>query len=136
MNIQSQQQELVKAVAQLDEVIKIQPKNAKAYEGLFKMRVHQKDWVKALEVTERTKGAFPEQPTGFYFAGFVHQAEQRLPESIEQFESALAVSPDAVQPLSQLVKSHLALKQEDVAEQRLEEVIERNDKNFVTQSSR
>ena len=131
VNIYSQEKELDKAVAQLDEVIKIQPKNAKAYEGLFKIRVHQKDWVKALEVTERTKAAFPEQATGFYFAGLVHQAEQRLPESIEQFESALAVSPDAVQPLSQLVKSHLAMKQQDVAEKRLEEVIERNDKNFV-----
>jgi tetratricopeptide (TPR) repeat protein len=131
MNIYSQQQELEKAVTQLEEVVKIQPKNAKAYEGLFKIRVHQKDWVKALEVTERTKAAFPDQPTGFYFAGLVHQAEKRLPESIEQFESALAVSPDAVQPLLQLVKSHLALKQQDVAELRLKEVIERNNKNFV-----
>ena len=131
MNIYSQQQELEKAVTQLEEVVKIQPKNAKAYEGLFKIRVHQKDWVKALEVTERTKAAFPDQSTGFYFAGLVNQAEKRLPESIEQFESALAVSPDAVQPLLQLVKSHLALKQQDVAELRLKEVIERNNKNFV-----
>lgn len=131
VNIYSQQQELEKAVTQLEEVIKVLPKNAKAYEGLFKIRVHQKEWVKALEVTERTKAAFPDQPTGFYFAGLVHQAENRLPESIEQFESALAVSPDAVQPLSQLVKSHLAMKQQDVAEERLKEVIERNAKNFV-----
>ncbi|TDJ69292.1 MAG: tetratricopeptide repeat protein [Proteobacteria bacterium] len=131
VNIYSQRQELDRAVGQLDEVIKLQPKNAKAYEGLFKIRVHQKDWTKALEITERIKTAFPTKPTGFYFAGLVHQAEKRLPESIEQFESALAVSPDAVQPLSQLVKSHLALGHQDVAEQRLAEVIERNDKNFV-----
>jgi tetratricopeptide (TPR) repeat protein len=131
VNIYSQQQELEKAMDELEEVVKVQPTNGKAYEGMFKIRVHQKDWTKALAISERVKVAFPSQPTGFYFAGLVHQAEQRLPESIEQFESALAVSPDAVQPLSQLVKSHLALKQQDVAERRLKEVTERNEKNFV-----
>ncbi len=131
VNIYSREQELDQAANQLEEVIKIQATNAKAYEGLFKIRVHQKDWSKALDITERIKVAFPDQPTGFYFAGLVHQAEKRLPESIEQFESALAVSPDAVQPLSQLIKSHLALGKKDVAEQRLKEVIERNPKNFV-----
>ena len=131
VNIYSRQQELDQAVIQLEEVLKIQPANTKAYEGLFKIRVHQKDWPKALNITERIKTAFPDQPTGFYFAGLVHQAEKRFPESVEQFESALAVSPDAVQPLSQLVKSHLAMDKQAVAEQRLKDVIERNPKNFV-----
>lgn len=131
VNLYSQKQELDKAMSQLEEVVKLQPTNAKAYEGIFKILVHQKKWADALAVTERIKVAFPQQPTGFYFAGLVHQAEKRLPESIEQFESALAVSPDAVQPLSQLIKSHLALEQKDVAVQRLKDVIERNEKNFV-----
>lgn len=131
VNIYSRQQELDQAAVQLEEVIKVQPTNGKAYEGLFKIRVHQKDWVEALAITERIKAAFPNQPTGFYFAGLVYQAEKKLPESIEQFESALAVSPDAVQPLSQLVKSHLAMDKQELAEQRLAEVIERNASNFV-----
>jgi tetratricopeptide (TPR) repeat protein len=131
VNIYSQQQELDSALAQLEEVVNLQPTNAKAYEGIFKIHTHRKEWDKALAVTERIKTTFPDQPTGFYLAGLVYQAEQKLPESIEQFESALAVSPDAVQPLSQLIKSHLALDQRDVAEQRLLDVVERNEKNFV-----
>ena len=131
VNLYSQQQELDKALEQLETVVELQPTNAKAYEGLFKIHVHRKEWEDAMAVAERTKVQFPDQPTGFYFAGLVHQAERRLPESIEQFESALAVSPDAVQPLSQLVKSHLAMDQRDVAQERLAEVIERNEKNFV-----
>ena len=131
VNIYSREQKLDQALAQLEEVLEIQPTNAKAYEGIYKIHVHRKDWSKALATAERVKAALPEQPTGFYYAGLVHQAEKRLPESIEQFESALAVSPDAVQPLSQLIKSHLASGQQDVAEQRLKDVIERNPKNFV-----
>ena len=131
VNIYSRAQQLDNALAELEEIIRIQPKNAKAYEGVFKIHAYRKDWEKALDAAERTKVAFPEEPTGFYFAGLVYQAERKLPESIEQFESALAVSPDAVQPLSQLIKSHLALDKKDVAVARLNEVIERNEKNFV-----
>ena len=43
--------------------------------------------------------------------GFVGNFEA----SIGEFQSALDRAPDAVEPLSQLVKSHLALKQKDQA---------------------
>ncbi|MEM7468928.1 MAG: tetratricopeptide repeat protein [Pseudomonadota bacterium] len=131
VNIYSREQNLDGAVNQLEEILKVAPTNRKAYEGLFKVRVYQKDWAAAHGVADRLKTAFPSEPTGYYFDGLVYQGEKKLPESIEQFESALAVSPDSIQPLSQLVKSHLALNQRDVAEKRLQEVIELNDKNFV-----
>ncbi|MGR8950074.1 MAG: tetratricopeptide repeat protein [Gammaproteobacteria bacterium] len=131
VNIYSREQDLDAAVTQLEEIIKVAPKNGKAYEGLFKVRVYQKDWVAAHDVANRMKTAFPSEPTGYYFDGLVYQGEKKLAESIEQFESALAVSPDSIQPLSQLIKSHVALGQQEVAEKRLAEVIELNDKNFV-----
>lgn len=130
-NIYSMEKDLDGAVGELNEALKIDPKNHAALEGIFKIRVFQKDWEKANEIASRIKEAYPNEPTGFYFAGLVDQAEKKFPESIEQFESALAVSPDAIQPLSQLVKSYLALRQQDTAEKRLQEVIERNPKNFV-----
>lgn len=131
VNIYSREQNLDGAVTQLEEILKVAPTNRKAYEGLFKVRVFQKDWPAAHEVADRLKTAFPSEPTGYYFDGLVYQGEKKLQESIEQFESALAVSPDSIQPLSQLIKSHLALDQRDVAEKRLAEVIELNEKNFV-----
>ena len=131
VNIYSREQNLDAAVTQLEEILKVAPTNRKAYEGLFKVRVYQKDWAAAHDVADRLKTAFPSEPTGYYFDGLVYQGEKKLQESIEQFESALAVSPDSIQPLSQLIKSHLALDQRDVAEKRLTEVIELNDKNFV-----
>jgi|LNFM01.2.fsa_nt_gb tetratricopeptide (TPR) repeat protein len=130
-NLYSQQQNLDAVVGQLDEVLKQDPDNRPAIEGKFKTFIYQKNWTKAMEVADQLKTLLPNDPIGFYYAGLVYQAQQKLPESIEQFESALAVSPDAVQPLSQLVKSHLAMDKRDVAEKRLAEVIERNSKNFV-----
>lgn len=130
-NMYSVQKDLDSALAQLEDILKIDPNNQPTFEGLFKIYVFKKDWAKAHEVADRLKTAQPNQPTGFYFDGLAFQGENKLPESLEQFESALAVSPDAVQPLSQLVKSHLAMGKADVAETRLGEVLERNPKNFV-----
>lgn len=130
-NLYSQEQNLDAVVGQLDEVLKQDPDNRPAIEGKFKTYIYQKNWTKAMDVADQLKTLLPNDPIGFYYAGLVYQAQQKLPESIEQFESALAVSPDAVQPLSQLVKSHLAMDKRDVAEKRLAEVIERNSKNFV-----
>ena len=130
-NLYSSQKDLESAIAQLEDVLKVQPNNRGAFEGIFKIRMFQKDWAKAHAVADRLKIAQAEDPSGFYFDGLAYQGENKLAESLEQFESALAVSPDAVQPLSQLIKSHLAMGKADVAEKRLSEVIERNPKNFV-----
>ncbi len=133
-NIFSAQKDLDSALNQLEEVLKIEPANRSAFEGIFKIRVFQKDWAKAHAVAERMKTAAPKDPSGFYFDGLAFQAENKLAESIDQFESALAVSPDAIQPLSQLIKSHLAMGKKDVAKKRLEEVVEHNPKNFVARN--
>ena len=130
-NLYSQQQNLDAVIGQLDEVLKQDPTNRSALEGKFKTYVYQKKWDKATAIADQLKTTLPNDPIGFYYAGLVDQAQNKLPESVEQFESALAVSPDAVQPLSQLVKSHLAMNKQEVAVKRLQEVIERNPKNFV-----
>ncbi len=130
-NAYAQQNKLEDAVGQLDEVLKADPINRAAMEAKFKIRVYQKDWPKALQVADEIKTALPKEPTGFYFAGLVYQGQKKFAESLEQFESALAVSPDAVQPLSQLVKSHVAMGKPELAEKRLKEVLEQNSKNFV-----
>ncbi|MSR15855.1 MAG: tetratricopeptide repeat protein [Gammaproteobacteria bacterium] len=130
-NLYSTQKDLDSAKAQLDEILKVDPANVPTYEAMFKLHAFKKDWVQAHAVAKRLKIAHPNEPTGFYFDGLAYQGENKLPESLEQFESALAVSPDAVQPLSQLIKSHLAMRKPEVAEKRLIEVIEQNSKNFV-----
>ena len=130
-NLYAAQSKLEPAMEQLDAILKADPGNRSALESQFKIRVFEKKWDQALEVADRMKTAAPKDPAGFYFAGLVYQNQKKLPESIQQFESALAVAPDSVQPLSQLVKSHVAMGKPALAEKRLKEVIEQNGKNFV-----
>ncbi|MSQ69569.1 MAG: tetratricopeptide repeat protein [Gammaproteobacteria bacterium] len=129
--LHAQQNDLDAAVQQLDEILKIEPANRAALESKFKVFVAQKNWPRALAVADVLKAVRPKDPLGFYYAGLVFQGQKKLPESIEQFESALALDPNSGGPLSQLIKSQLALGKPTIAEKRLREALEQNPKNFA-----
>jgi tetratricopeptide (TPR) repeat protein len=118
-------------VAQLKEVLKISPNNFVALETLFKAHSSKQDWAAAVETANQLKQAYPDRPHGDYFAGLVKQAQQDFEGSIVDFDAALKKLPDAVEPLSQMVKSYLALKQVDKAMARLDEIIAAQPKNPV-----
>ena len=61
----------------------------------------------------------------------MQQAKGDLQASVGEFQSALDHAPDAIEPLSQLVKSYLALKQQEQAVAKLREVIGKHPKHFV-----
>jgi hypothetical protein len=50
---------------------------------------------------------------------------------VSAFESSLSKQPEAIEPLTQLIKSYLALKQSDKALGKLNEIIKQQPKNFV-----
>ncbi len=135
-NIYASQNKLDDAIRALEEIIKLAPVMSSPYEGVFRIRMSQEDWNKAHEIAGRLKAAAGNDPTGFFLDGVAYQAENKLAESTTQFEAALAVSPDAVQPLGQLVKSLVAMGQKDVAEKRLVQVLQKNSKNFVASNLR
>ncbi len=118
-------------VAQLKEVLRISPNNFVALETLFKAHAASQDWSAATQTAEQLKQAYPDKPHGEYFAGLIKQANKDFEGSIPEFEAALKKAPDAVEPLSQLVKSQLALKQPEKAQAKLDEVIAAQPKNPV-----
>ncbi len=118
-------------VEQLDEVLKISPDNLGALEALFKVQSAQKDWQAATTIADRIKSTHPDKALGYYFNGLLLQAQNQLQESLPEFRKALELSPDAIQPLTQLIKSHLALKDTESAIEQLDEVLNKNAKNFV-----
>ena len=130
-NVQTITKNLDGAIATLDDVLKIAPDNQGALEGLFRIRMFQKNWKEAHAVADRLKSALPDNPLGFHYDGLVYQAEGKPEASLAQFESALALAPDAIQPLSQLIRSHLAMGKRELAEKRLAEAIEQDPDNFV-----
>jgi tetratricopeptide (TPR) repeat protein len=119
------------AIDQLKEVLKISPNNFGALESLFKAHAVSHDWAAAKEIADQLKSTYPDKPHGYYFAGLVHQAQGKLAESVDDFDAALQRAPTAVEPLSQLIKSYLALGQRDKARERLDKVLADQPKNFV-----
>lgn len=118
-------------VTQLKEVLKISPNNFVALETLFKAHASKQDWASATQTATQLKEAYPDRPHGDYFSGLVKQAQKDFEGSIVDFDAALKKAPDAVEPLSQMVKSFLALKQVDKAMARLDEIIAAQPKNPV-----
>ena len=130
-NLEASSGKLDDALGVLKEVLKKNPKEVGALEGKFKIFVYRKDWAGAAGVAEQIKTLFPDSVKGYHFAGLVQQAKGDLQASVGEFQSALDHAPDAIEALSQLIKSHLALKQRDQAVAKLKEVIKNQPKHFV-----
>jgi len=116
---------------QLDKLIQQTPRNLAVLEALFKAQARKRDWDSAALIAERIKRERPDQAAGYYFAGLIDQAQKNFEDSIPELEKAVELAPDTIQPLTQLVKSYLALKRADDASARLDQVLAGNPENFV-----
>lgn len=118
-------------VAQLEDILRISPGNLGALETLFKAHSINRDWAAARQTADRLREKYPDKPHAYYFGGLVNQAEGKVEESLGDFEEALKRAPDAIEPLTQLIKSHLALKQKDKAVERIDQAIAVQPTHFV-----
>jgi len=119
------------AVELLQAGLKVVPNDMRLYEALVRAQVSARDLDGARATIGELKGKFPDMPAVDHIAGLLEQADQKPEQSISHFEDALAKAPDAAEPLSQLVKSYMALNQPEKAIERLEKTIAGNEKNFV-----
>ncbi len=118
-------------VDQLNEMLKMAPDNFVALEALFKVHAVSEDWDAAIDAAGRLKARHPDRSHGYYFAGLVRQAQHQLEASVAEFEGALARAPGSIEPLSQLVKSYVALDQRGEAMARLEKAAAERRENPV-----
>ncbi len=116
---------------QIADLLKANPKSLKGLETLFKLEVSKKQWDKAQDVAKQAQQAFPAEPIGFYISGLGYQAENKLELAVQAFEQALDKKPDAIEPLTELVKTHMALKQPAKAAAQLQQAIKRHADHFI-----
>ncbi|ANE55429.1 tetratricopeptide repeat protein [Methylomonas sp. DH-1] len=119
------------AKQQLETLLKANPKSLKGLEALFKLEVTQKHWDKAQAAAKQVQELNDKDATGFYMSGLAYQAENKLAESVDAFQKALERKPDAVEPLTEMVKSYLVLKQSDKALAKLQQVVKQQPDHFV-----
>jgi tetratricopeptide (TPR) repeat protein len=120
-----------RAVQQINAILKENPNSKPGLEAIFKVQMIQKQWGKAQETAKRIQDAFPKEGMGYFLSGLAYQAEGKVDKSLPAFENALSKQPDAIEPLTQLIKSYLALKQTDNAIAKLNEIIKQQPKNLV-----
>ncbi|MEM7540198.1 MAG: tetratricopeptide repeat protein [Pseudomonadota bacterium] len=130
-NIFSTSGELDESLAAIEKGLETQPNNEAGLEAKYKIHFFRKEYEQARDVAEHMKTALANNPKGFHLAGLVSQALQDIEASVGDFESALDIAPTAVQPLSQLVKSYLALQRKDDAIAKLNATIDAYAEHFV-----
>jgi len=118
------------ATQQLNTLFRLNPDSKSGLEALFKIYAAQKQWDQALQIAKQLERTFADDAAGYYLSGLAYQATGKFEQSASSFEQAMRKQPQAVEPLSQLVKNYLASKQPDKALNRLHEVLKNQPKNF------
>ena len=120
-----------RAMLQINSVLDANPNSKLGLETAFKVYLSKKQWDKAQESAKRLQDGYVKEGVGYFLSGLAFQAEGKVDKSIQAFESALAKQPESIEPLTQLIKSYLALKQSEKALVRLTDTIKQQPKNFV-----
>ena len=111
------------ALQQLEIAARDESAGSPVFESLLKAQLITKDYAGARATVKRVRKLQPETGLADFLDGMVDLARNDSKAAIGHFSSALARSPDAVEPLSALVKTRLGLKQVDQAAADIEKVL-------------
>jgi tetratricopeptide (TPR) repeat protein len=124
------------ARSQVAEVLKTDATQPQALEAMFKLQMSRKEWAAAQTTVATLLKAHPKLPQGDYYSGMVLEAQGKRTAAIAAYHKALDKSPDAIEPLTGIVKAHLAQRQTKEALVVLESALKRAPNNFIAQNLR
>jgi len=113
------------AIEAMERHIVKQPKLVAAYVLLGQAYLAKKDPAKAIEAYHKVASLASGDPRGPYLVGIGLLAQGKRAEATKQFEAALALAPDYLDPLAQLVAIAVAEKKLDAALERVKKQIAR-----------
>jgi tetratricopeptide (TPR) repeat protein len=116
---------------QIEALLKKNPQSQKGLEAFFRFYVNEQQWEKAQAVAKQVEELKPNDPTGFYMSGLGYQAAKKFEASIDAFQLALTKKPDAVEPLNELIKTYISLKQPEKALVKLQQIIKQQPDNLI-----
>ncbi len=100
-----------RALGVLRNLVEAVPGNYSAARALGNLQIAQQRWEALEELATMLKREYPDNPLGYYYMGIAHRGQKAPEKSVEEFEQALALKPDAIQALVELSKSYLVLQQ-------------------------
>lgn len=118
----------------LARLLSAQPKDVFALRRLSELALLRNDLVDALQRAEQLRDIYPEKPEGYYAVGVVYSASGAHDEAAEMFIRALEIQPDAIEPLTSLVRTRIVQDRIDLAKRELEQRIAADANHFVAQN--
>lgn len=107
------------------------PRNVPALELLFRLEAARKDYANARATAAAVTRAIPNQGLGAYLLGTIDQAERKTGAAIQDYENALALQPDSIEPLTALIDLQTSHQQSQAAMERLDWVIAKAPRDYV-----
>ncbi|MCP5407033.1 MAG: tetratricopeptide repeat protein [Chromatiaceae bacterium] len=126
--------ELDDAVTVLGQMSRFAPDNLAINQTIAQIRAKQQQWDEVTKISEWMRDTAPNNPLGYYYQGMALQGANRLDESVQAFEQALKLNPDATEPLIDMSRSLLLMGKADQALERIEQVVNRNPKHFLAKN--
>ena len=115
----------------LDEVIANNDGNEQALKVMFDLQVAEKDWDGAISTAEKIQQMQPDSALPEYLQGLLFDAKGSKIEAEKKYLAALEKQPNAVEPLTALVKHYVNGGEFVKAHSLLDDTIENNPNNVV-----
>jgi tetratricopeptide (TPR) repeat protein len=110
------------------------PNDLAVLEPLLRTQLALKDVAAARATAENIERSRPDLPLGPYLSGAVAESEGKLDVASQAYERALAIQPEAAEPLAARVRIHLARKEPAQALVRLDKAIADRPDNVVARN--
>lgn len=110
----------------VDQLVLEQPGDPAALEAAFRVQMARRDLARARVSANTIQTLRPAAPTGFYLAGLVEQVDGKLDAARAAYEKARELAPDALEPLTALIRIDLEQSKADRAIERVDAVIAAN----------
>jgi tetratricopeptide (TPR) repeat protein len=103
----------------LEALGKEDPANVSVQQVLFRAQAAQKSYDAALATASNVERLVPNQAVGFYLHGLVEEAQRQTQAAHQDYEQALRIEPQAIEPLAALTRLDLQARHAQAAEARL-----------------
>ena len=110
----------------LDELMNHSPNDVRVLSALAQVKLARQDWAAAQQIAESLRRVSENKGIGDQILGAALAGQKQYDLSIDVLQDAYAATPDAVQPMSALVRAYMRAKQPDKAESFLRSVLQAN----------
>lgn len=125
----------VQAIAQLQQLLVVAPKNASALDTLHKLQSANQDRRAAIKAAERIKDEFPVKPIAFKQASWGYREGRDYEAGLERFLIAVPKSVDAdIGPVARMIRKYMVQDEVSAAVPRLDAILRKDPKNYIAKN--